>query len=123
MANSSTVSGVRWQDIGNFILGAWLFISPWVLGFNGSDMVARNAWLFGVIVALLAALAIFVYQQWEEWVSAAIGVWIFISPWVLSASTNANVLWNSLIVGALMVILALWSVSLEHGSGRLAAGS
>jgi len=43
--------------------------------------VATNAWIFGIIIALLALTAIFAYQRWEEWLTAAIGVWVFISPW------------------------------------------
>ena len=62
---------------------------------------------------------IFAYESWEEWVAAAIGVWVFISPWVLGAASDARILWSSLIVGALLVILALWSSSLEHGSGAV----
>jgi hypothetical protein len=34
---------------------------------------------------------------------------VFISPWVLGAVSNARILWSSLVVGALLVILALWS--------------
>jgi SPW repeat len=41
-------------------------------------------------------------------------------PWVLGAASNARILWSSLIVGALLVMLALWSSSLEHGSGAIA---
>ena len=40
-----------------------------------------HAWIFGIIIALLALSAIFAYQRWEEWLTAAIGVWVFISPW------------------------------------------
>jgi hypothetical protein len=57
-----------------------------VLGFNTAGIVATNAWLFGV---------------------AAIGIWIFVSPWVLKAAGNPRILWSSLIVGALLVVLAL----------------
>ena len=109
----------RWQNVANFVLGAWLFISPWVLGFSDAGKVATNAWIFGIIIALLALSAIFAYQRWEEWLTAAIGVWVFISPWVLGAVSNARILWSSLVVGALLVILALWSSSLEHGSGAV----
>jgi SPW repeat len=114
---------VRWQDVANFVLGIWLFVSPWILKFSSVGIVATNAWIFGAIIAVLALLAIFAYQQWEEWLNAAIGVWIFLSPWVLGASTNPRVLWNGLIVGGLLVILALWSVSLEHSSGEVASRS
>jgi len=117
MANLDIARNARWQNVANFVLGAWLFISPWVLGFSDAGKVATNAWIFGIIIALLALTAIFAYQRWEEWLTAAIGVWVFISPWVLGAVSNARILWSSLVVGALLVILALWSSSLEHGFG------
>ena len=119
MANLDIARNARWQNVANLVLGAWLFISPWVLGFSDAGKVATNAWIFGIIIALLALSAIFAYQRWEEWLTAAIGVWVFISPWVLGAASNARILWSSLVVGALLVILALWSSSLEHGSGAI----
>ncbi len=119
MADSSSSSRFRWQDGINLILGIWLFVSPWVLGFIGATNAATNAWAVGVIVAILALLAIFAYQQWEEWINAAIGVWLFVSPWVLHVNGESHILWNSLIVGAALVVLALWSVSLEHHSDEL----
>ena len=118
MANLDIARNARWQNVA-FVLGAWLYISPWVLGFSDAGKVATNAWIFGIIIALLALSAIFAYQRWEEWLTAAIGVWVFISPWVLGAASNARILWSSLVVGALLVILALWSSSLEHGSGAI----
>ena len=117
MADTTTANRFRWQDGINLLLGVWLFFSPWIVGFTATA-AASNAWVFGIIVIILALLAIFAFQRWEEWISAAIGVWVFVSPWVLHLSANTNILWNSLIVGALLVILALWSVSLEHGSSQ-----
>jgi hypothetical protein len=114
---------IRWQDVVNLLLGAWLSISPWVLGFNTAGIVATNAWVFGVIIAGLALSAILAYQEWEEWLQAAIGIWIFVSPWVLKAAGNPRILWSSLIVGALLVVLALWSSSLERGSGAMTTSS
>ena len=81
MANLDIARNARWQDVANFVLGAWLFISPWILGFSDAGKVATNASIFGIIIALLALSAIFAYQRWEEWLTAAIGVWVFISPW------------------------------------------
>lgn len=121
MATNLDIKEARWQDVGALLVGVWLFISPWILGFSGLGIVAANAWIFGIVIAILAALAIFAYQQWEEWLNAAIGIWVFISPWVLGAAGNVSILWNSLIVGALLLVLALWSVTLEHGHGHIAS--
>jgi len=109
----------RWQDWLNLVLGAWLFISPWVLGFartstaNGSVMssAAPNAWIFGVIVIILSIAALARTQPWEEWLNALAGIWVFISPWALGYAAMSTALWNSLIVGALVFILACWDLS------------
>jgi SPW repeat len=44
MANLDIARNARWQNVANFVLGAWLFISPWVLGFSDAGKVATNAW-------------------------------------------------------------------------------
>ena len=39
----------RWQDWLNLLIGIWLFISPWVIGFAGTRHAASwNAWILGV---------------------------------------------------------------------------
>jgi hypothetical protein len=44
-----------WEEWVNLLLGAWLFISPWVLGFSGDTTMSRNAWIVGVLIFLVAA--------------------------------------------------------------------
>jgi len=109
----------RWQDWLNLLLGAWLFISPWVLGFakttaentSTHSSAAFNAWIFGVIVVILSIAALARTQPWEEWLNLLAGAWLFISPWVLSYTTVPAALWNALIVGALVFILACWDLA------------
>jgi len=62
MTNLETVSNARWQDVVNFVLGTWLFISPWVLGFSDAGVIATSAWLFGIIAGL-ALTAILAYES------------------------------------------------------------
>ena len=119
----------RWQDWANLVLGAWLFISPWVLGFASKASetgttrpgAAVNAWIFGVIVVVLSIAALVRTQPWEEWLNLLAGIWLFISPWVLGYSGNVAALWNALIVGALVFILACWDLNtLPEASRRQA---
>ena len=42
----------------NLVLGAWVFISPWVLGFVGLVGIAWSSWVIGAVVVLLSAWAI-----------------------------------------------------------------
>lgn len=42
----------------NVVLGIWVFVAPWVLGFAGLAAAAWNAWSVGVVVAALAIWAL-----------------------------------------------------------------
>jgi len=98
----------NWQDGINLIVGCWLFISPWVLGFAGQPAPAWNAWIFGAVVALVSLAALSRFTPWEEWLNVALGVWLLISPWVLGFAATAPLMWNFVIIGIVVGVLALW---------------
>ncbi len=104
-----------WTDIVNLLLGIWLFISPWVLQFaaasgTGSqfDNAAWNAWVLGVIVFIVAAVALSAYARAPEWLNLLLGIWIFIAPWVLGFALvgSSAAAWDHWVVGALVFIFA-----------------
>ena len=44
-----------WPEWINFVLGAWLFIAPWFIGFAaGFPMAAWDHWIVGAAIGLLA---------------------------------------------------------------------
>lgn len=43
-----------WASWLNFILGIWVLISPWVIGYAYNGVATRNAVIMGIIVLLLA---------------------------------------------------------------------
>jgi hypothetical protein len=47
-----------WQEGVNIVLGAWLLVSPWVLGFEANHSVTPSAVLIGALVIICAALAL-----------------------------------------------------------------
>jgi hypothetical protein len=52
-----------WEEWINLLLGLWLIISPWVLGY-APDMGARwTAVILGIIAALISASAVWSYQH------------------------------------------------------------
>jgi hypothetical protein len=120
----------RWQDWVNLVLAVWLFISPWVLGFAAGRTVAStpagigatmtnpswDAWIFGVITAIVALSAMFSRAPWQEWISLLIGIWLFIAPWVLAFSGMQNPAWDHWIVGALVFLVALSALSFTRGA-------
>ena len=58
------------------VLGLWVIISPWVLGFDGSTMAMSNSVIVGVLLVATALGAVFVPRAWEEWTEAGIGLWL-----------------------------------------------
>lgn len=111
----------KWQDWCNLILAIWLFISPWVLGFYpggsfASPPASWTAWILGVVIGVFSIAALARARPWEEWINLICGVLLFISPLVFAyyATTIAG-MWNALIVGALVFILAIWDLSTQPG--------
>ena len=56
-----------------------------------------------------------IHRSWEDWVSMLIGVLIGFSPWLADQQGDQAVIWNAILVGALVLILAqLEYVSLQR---------
>jgi hypothetical protein len=101
----------RWQDWGNMVLGAWMFVSPWVLGFAPfGEVPALSAWMLGSAIALLAVMAIQVPQAWEEGINSLLGISVLASPWVLDFERHSIARSNAVIVGTLVTALAVWAM-------------
>lgn len=101
----------RWQDWVNVLLGAWLIVSPWALGYAGEVPSALwNAYALGLAVAGFAGLAVYMPKAWEEGASIALGVWLILSPWLLGFNTHLAASLNSVLVGLLVAGLATWAM-------------
>ncbi|HZT87232.1 MAG TPA: SPW repeat protein [Stellaceae bacterium] len=112
----------RPYDFINLLLAIWLFISPWVLQFGSSAgggtvpaaVISRaswNAWVMGVLVFLVALWAISRMDSWKEGLNELFGAWIFASPWALGYTHLSAAAWDQWITGALIFLIALWSLS------------
>jgi ABC-type Fe3+-siderophore transport system permease subunit len=48
----------NWEEWVNLILGLWLLVSPWILGFYTRTLATGNMVVIGLIIAILAATAL-----------------------------------------------------------------
>ena len=104
----------RWQDSLNLLIGAWLFISPWVAGFAASDAAAAwNAWILGIAIVVFSAIAVSMPQAWEEVVNILLGIWMVISSWVIGVANRAAET-NAVIVGLLVILFAAWAMAMHR---------
>jgi hypothetical protein len=69
-------------DVYKLVLGAILFVSPWLLAFRGG-LGAENAWVTGALITGFSLASIFAFFDWEEWLTLLLGAWLVIAPWAL----------------------------------------
>lgn len=110
---------VRWQDVANAAIGAWLLVCPWVLGIGDEEFAeAWNAYALGGAILLVSALALPLPHMWEEIINVVLGTWLILSPWTLEFSRHFAVAANAVIAGALVVALAAWAIGGGGNFGR-----
>ena len=107
----------HWQDPVNALLGAWIALSPWILGFTDAKMALANFLAVGALLLAAAIGAIVVPKAWEEWVEVALGVWLMASPWVLGYAGNMAAMQDALFSGLVVTVLALWVLGTDDEYG------
>jgi hypothetical protein len=115
---------MRWRresiiDIYELVLGLFLLASPWLFAF-AQETPKIETWAVGAAVVVTSLAATIVFSEWEEWVNAALGVWLIMAPWLLGfAHTRAMVV--SIGVGAVLAYLSLLELWLLHYGEDLVA--
>jgi hypothetical protein len=109
----------HWQDAANTVLGAWLVLSPWVIGFAGDMTATANFVIVGAALIAASLGAIVAPKAWEEWVETALGLWLCASPWALGYAALQSAASNAFLTGALIVGLALWVLMADRDFGLL----
>ena len=111
------------QDWINYFLGLWVLGSPWFIehAMVGSQPGAGshgmlNLWAIGLAVVLLTTLAIngILNRAWALPAVLALGAWLLLSPWLIGFCGTAPLMWNSVICGALLFVLAGWGFAVER---------
>jgi hypothetical protein len=113
MDRKSLISSGRWQAPIVGLLGAWLAVSPWVLGPAESESVIAFHLVLGL--ALLAAAGAMVHAKlgaWGGWLAVGAGLLTAAAPWLLgylgqASATNAT---NAIGVGVASAVLGFWVV-------------
>ena len=106
----------QWQDWSSWALGIWLLLSPWALFYEYESSALHNALVVGALIIVAEVVELSVFRDWEEWINVALGAWLLVSPWALGIASTAARL-NFMVVGALVLILALYEINdLRSGS-------
>ena len=103
----------HWQDVVNALLGAWLLLSPWVLGFQGVVVATVSTMAVGALLVASSAGAMQVPQAWEEWLDVILGVALMLLPMLLGFDGVKPALQNALVCGGAVTVLALWVLATD----------
>jgi hypothetical protein len=99
-------------DVANLVLGAVLFFSPWMFGFEAGK-ISENANITGLVIAIIAIAALAAFAVWEEWLNLIVGLWALVSPWVLGFQ-GTTAMTVHVVIGLAVAVLAaieLWIMS------------
>lgn len=93
-----------------FLIGLYCAISPWVVHFttNQADLATHNL-IVGIAIALLALGLTMAPERMYGlgWAMSAVGVWMVIAPWIVGNGPDAGVIWNNIVIGAVVFCLGL----------------
>src|SRR5947209_2788584 len=93
----------------NIAIGVWLFISAFV--WRHSHAQFTNTWILGVVVAVIALIAVSVPAF--RYVNTIAGAWLVVSGFALPR-VNAGTTWNNVIVGIVVFLVSLMPTVAER---------
>lgn len=103
----------RWQDWLTFLIGIWIFITPWIFRFN-HDKFSWSPYVMGALLIIFSLWAIVKRKMTGEIINLIIGMWVFISPMILGFSLTANAAWIMFVFGAIVIIVEIWGMGITR---------
>lgn len=90
------------------ILGFALTIAPFVFGYSENTAALWTSVIIGITTLSVSWIegAQEDREDWEYWTAAVLGLVAVIAPFVLGFGSHAVAMWTSVIVGALLAIIA-----------------
>jgi SPW repeat len=113
----ATMAGIRlfnvhylWEDIVSMCLGALIVLTAWMVGDVGSQTVAANATIVGILVVALGASEFLDLRRWEEVLETACGLWLIASPFIFGYADAGMLRYWHFVLGAAVVLLAMFEL-------------
>jgi hypothetical protein len=109
----------RWQDWTDVVLGGWLVVSPWQMGYTLNQTATTNACGLGTVLIVFNLIsACRLVDQGQEIFNILLGLWLICSPYVLGFTTDKEPAINTVAAGVMVVGLAVWQIYDAIRSGK-----
>src|SRR5262249_704546 len=102
-------------DVYNLVVGAFLFLSPWLLGFTVEN-ARLDIWAVGAAIVVLSLAAIMLFAEWEEWLNLLLALWLIASPWILGFAHTRAMHWAIGLgtVSLFLTALEIWVIHYDQ---------
>ncbi len=118
-----TVKTLSWLVV---LLGAWEVVAPFILGYSNAANALGDAIILGIALIILAGWAALANQDSTvktlSWINVILGVWLIIAPFIVQYANVAAALWNDIVVGILVAVLAGWAALIIPGLQKSIGG-
>ncbi len=93
------------------LIGIWFIMAPWIAGYSDDKGALWTSVIVGAVqlIVSLWAFSSSGWGSWQNWISLLAGVWFIVFPFVYTV--ESNVMWSSIILGAVTVLLNLITLS------------
>ncbi len=111
---------LRWWWV-NILLCVILLASPVYSVMWGNVPATWNTWIFAAVALVMSIYELIVGGRALGGIlNALIGIWLFLSPWIVGYAGMNGVAWTNWIVGILLCANTLWALwQIKVASGRL----
>jgi hypothetical protein len=107
-----------WQDAVEILIIAWLFISPFALGFFGTIEASLTAVSIAAISSLFVQLGIATENPANEWVNLFLAFVLIASPWLFGYSALAVASWNAVATGLMLGLFAILAMNHDYADRK-----
>ncbi|MFI9646372.1 SPW repeat protein [Streptomyces sp. NPDC052040] len=102
------------------LAGVYAAISPWVVHFSKAEPnLTVNNLIVGLTIGLIGVGLAMIPERMLRmaWLAVPLGIWLLISPWVVTPGhgARAGVIWNQCAIGAVTLLLGLAAMGLTVG--------
>jgi hypothetical protein len=94
----------HWQDVASLLVGVWVVLSPFALGFTGA--VTWTTLVLGLSVIVFAVEGFVIPSYLEEWGELLIGLALLVVPWTVGYEPELATV-SSMVSGTLVILFAI----------------
>ena len=101
----------HWQDVASLLVGVWLVLSPFALGFTA--VVTWITLVLGLSVIVFAVEGFVIPSDLEEWGELLIGLALLVVPWTVGYEPELATV-SSMVSGTLVILFAAWELATDR---------